>query len=120
MLPAGGEDVNKIEGQIKLTYATASETPVRLLGEDKEESPYEGEVIYKDDVSAICRRWNWREADRTKLTKDTTNAVLVLESLAPTTKEELEKAIKELAELVKKFTGADARMEILDRQNRFS
>jgi lysyl-tRNA synthetase class 2 len=115
LLPAGGEDLNKVEGSINLTYAAKDETPVTLLGDDKEEAPYEGEVIYKDNLGAICRRWNWREVDRTKLTKETTNAILVLEALAPVTKEELEKATKELAQLIEKFTGANTEIKVLDK-----
>jgi lysyl-tRNA synthetase class 2 len=114
-LPAGGEDLDKIEGSIILTYATKDEPALKLLGDTKEESPYEGEIIYKDTTSAICRRWNWREADRTKLTKETKNAVLVLEALAPTTKDELEKATNELSELIKEYTGAKVTTALLDK-----
>lgn len=115
MLPAGGEDLDKIEGSIKLTIASANEVPVKLIGDENEEAPYEGEVIYKDNLGAICRRWNWREADRTKLTKDTKNAVFVLEALAPVNKEELNSALKELAELIEKYTNAKTRYNILDK-----
>ncbi|MDQ3099191.1 MAG: lysine--tRNA ligase [bacterium] len=117
LLPAGGEDLSKIEGSIRLTLATKDESPVKLLGDDKEESPYEGEVIYKDAIGTICRRWNWREVDRTKLTRETTNAILVLESLPPVTKEELETATYELAELIKTHTGASVSTIVLDKSN---
>ncbi len=112
-LPAGGEDLDKTEGSIKLTFAGKDEAPVKLLGDEKEESPYEGEVIYKDNLSAICRRWNWREADRTKLTRETNNAVLVLEARTPVTVEELETALTELAQLLERHTGAKTATKVL-------
>lgn len=117
-LPAGGEDCAKIDGPVKLTFATAMESTLKILGDDKEEAPYEGEIIYKDKISAICRRWNWREADRTKLTSQTTDAILVLEALAPVDRAQLEQALTELATLLQKYTNATTRIEILDKNSR--
>src|SRR5262245_40940907 len=74
VVPAGGEDLDAIVGDVRLTLAGTDEPPVRLLGEAEERPPRPGEVIYTDDVGAICRRWNWKEADRTKLTERTTRA----------------------------------------------
>src|SRR6266446_163898 len=77
LLPAGGEDLATIVGNIELTPASDNEKSVVLLGENEARAPQAGEVIYKDENGAICRRWNWKEADRTKLTLDTKDAVLV-------------------------------------------
>jgi DNA/RNA-binding domain of Phe-tRNA-synthetase-like protein len=117
MLPAGGEDLGKIKGDVLLTFAGAGEPAVLLLGEKELRPPHAGEVIYKDDVSAICRRWNWREADRTKLTEETKNCILVIEGLPPITREEVENATRELSELVQKFCGAEASYKLLDAQS---
>lgn len=115
MLPVGGEDLAKTQGDVQLTFAGANEAPVLLLGDKEPRPPHEGEVIYKDDVSAICRRFNWREADRTKLTEETKNAILVIEGLPPVTKEEVEIATKELQELVQKTCGGSITQAILDK-----
>jgi lysyl-tRNA synthetase class 2 len=115
MLPVGGEDLDKIKGGIALTFAQANETPVLLLGEKEERPPKEGEIIYKDEISAVCRRWNWREADRTKLTEETKNCVLVTEGLLPVTRKEVESATKELKELVEKFCGGKIGFFVLDK-----
>lgn len=115
LLPAGGEDLDAIEGDIVLTRASANEPPVKLLGESEERAPKPGEVIYKDDRGAICRRWNWKEADRTKLTEETRNAVLVLEALPPILVSELEATARDLERLVLEHCGGEARIEILDR-----
>ena len=116
LLPAGGEDLDAIEGDIVLTRASTDELKVKLLGEGEERAPKPGEVIYKDDRGAICRRWNWKEADRTKLTEKTANAILVLEAVPPISLEELEAAARELERLVLENCGGDARVELLDRQ----
>ena len=116
IVPVGGEDLDRIEGDIVLVRASDNEAPVRLLGEAEERSPSNGEVIYKDDRSAICRRWNWKEADRTKLTEDTRRAVLVIESLPPVAGDELEKAVDDLADLIQRHCGGETVTTILDRE----
>jgi DNA/RNA-binding domain of Phe-tRNA-synthetase-like protein len=116
LVPVGGEDLDTIEGDIVLTRASSAEPPVKLLGESEERAPKAGEVIYKDGRGAICRRWNWKEADRTKLTEGTRNAVLVLEALPPILVSELSEAARDLERLVLEHCGGQARVEILDRQ----
>ncbi|MBI3190763.1 hypothetical protein HYZ41_03600, partial [archaeon] len=115
MVPVGGEDLDKIVGDINLTFASTNEPPVILLGDKEPRPPHEGEVIYKDELSAICRRWNWREADRTKFTESTKNCVLVIEGLSLVTRQEVEDATAELKEMVKKFCGGDIEYKILDK-----
>jgi len=117
MLPAGGEDTDKMEGDLELTYASASEKPVVVLGRDEEQAPAEGEVIYKDNAGTICRRWNWREVARTILTEDTKNCILVLEALNPVTDDELRAAQQELGELVQKYCGATIQHFMLDKDS---
>lgn len=116
-LPAGGEDLDKMNGDIELTFAGQNETPVLLLGDKELRPPHPGEVIYKDDVSAVCRRWNWREADRTKLTEETKNCIIVVEGLPPVTKEEVEAATNELKELVQKYCGGQLTHAVLNKEN---
>ena len=116
MVPVGGEDIDKIQGDVILTFAEPNEPAVLLLGDKEPRPPHAGEVIYKDNISAICRRWNWREADRTKLTEETKNCFLVIEGLLPVTGQEIETATKELKELVQKFCGGNITYEILDER----
>ena len=115
MMPVGGEDIDKMKGNINLTFAELNEAPVLLLGDKDPRPPHAGEVIYKDDVSTICRRWNWREADRTKLTEETKNCILVVEGLSPVTKQEIEAATKELKDLIREFCGGTLSSYVLDK-----
>lgn len=117
ILPMGGEDLDRIEGDILLTRAGDDEAPVRMLGEPEEKAPRSGEVIYKDAVGAICRRWNWKEADRTKLTAETRNAILVVERLPPVRRDQLAEAVQELADLVRDHCGGEVRTVLVDREN---
>ena len=118
ILPVGGEDLDKVVGDVQLTRAGNGEPAVFLLGEKEARAPRAGEIIYKDEVGAICRRWNWKEADRTKLTQETQNAFLVIETLPPVTRDTVETAIRELADLVKQYCGGTVSRAFLDKDNR--
>lgn len=116
-LPCGGEDIDTFVGDIQLTQADGNEAFLPL-GSDENASPNEGEIIYKDDAGAICRCWNWREAQRTMLTENTKNAFLCLELIDETRNDEFLIALKELAELVSRYLGGTVKMEVLDINNR--
>ena len=70
-------------------------------------------MIYKDDKGFICRRWNWREADRTKIEKDTKNAILVFEAMPAVSEEKLKKVLAEARELILQFLGGETKEFIL-------
>jgi DNA/RNA-binding domain of Phe-tRNA-synthetase-like protein len=110
-LPCGGEDLAAIEGPIRLTRAAGDEAFVPLGGSESEPPPA-GAVIYRDDAGVICSCWNWREADRTKLTESTTDAFLCIEALPPTPEAHLRAACNELAALVTSHLGGTATIEI--------
>ncbi len=112
MLPAGGEDLAAIIGDVRLTRAVGGE-PFRTIGATQDEPPPAGEVIYRDDLGAICRCWNWREADRTKLTAQTHDALLVIETLPDHPPTLLDAALADLAALVTQHLGATTRSAVL-------
>ncbi|HYX20323.1 MAG TPA: phenylalanine--tRNA ligase beta subunit-related protein [Thermoanaerobaculia bacterium] len=116
-LPVGGEDLDAVSGDVELRFAREGEPAVRLLGEPEARPPRAGEVIYSDDLGALCRRWNWKEADRTKLTEKTTRGFLVVEALPPAGRAELDAALADLAALVEKYCGGMVRREVLDRDH---
>ena len=118
ILPVGGEDLDKIMGDVLLTRAGKDEPAVILLGEKEARAPHAGEILYKDEVGAICRRWNWKEADRTKLTHGTHNAVLVIEALPPVTRVGVGAATNELADLIQQYCGGVFTTALLDTDNR--
>jgi len=119
LVPVGGEDLDAVEGDIELRFAAEGEPSVRLLGEPLESArpPKPGEVIYTDAAGALCRRWNWKEAERTKLTEKTTRGFLVVEALPPVGRVLLEAALADLAALVVAHCGGSVRTMILDREN---
>lgn len=116
-LPCGGEDIDKFVGDIRLTKAVGNEEFIPL-GTEENSSPYEGEIVYKDDKGAICRCWNWREAIRTMLTENTTNAFLCIELVDETRVVEFENALKDLAKSVENNLGGTSKISVLDINNK--
>ena len=114
MLPIGGEDLDKMQGDLLLTYAQENEVPILLLGEKEARVPKKGEVIYKDALGTVCRRWNWKEAERTKLTETTKNIILVIESLSPIDPQETQQALQELKEKIEKYGGGKTTLKMLN------
>lgn len=116
-LPCGGEDIDTFIGDIRLTQANGNE-PFIPLGKDENASPYKGEIVYKDDYGAICRCWNWREAQRTMLTENTKNAFICMELIDGSRNEEFQRALKELSDLVAQNLGGSVKIEVLDMNKR--
>ncbi|MEV7323188.1 phenylalanine--tRNA ligase beta subunit-related protein [Streptomyces sp. NPDC093970] len=112
LIPVGGEDLDLIQGGMRLVRATGEEDFVTVAaGEEAVEHPDAGEVVWSDGAGVTCRRWNWRQGPRTRLTGDTTSALFLLESLAPMPVADVGAAGAELAELLEKFSPG-ARIEV--------
>lgn len=108
-VPLGGEDLDTIVGDLHLGVAKGGES-FFPLGADTDSPALESEVIYYDEKGAICRCLNWREAQRTMLTEETTRAVLFIESINETQRARANEAIKELSLLIQEYfnvTGDD-------------
>ena len=116
-LPNGGEDIDKFEGDVRLTFAEGNEAFV-TLGSEKSEPPFAGELVYKDEAGAICRCWNWREAVRTMLTEDTKNAFLCIESVDPGRDDDFDLALEYLKDNITRKLGGECKVFVLDIENR--
>ena len=74
-VPVGGEDVDRVVGTVRLRFAGEGEVF------DGGDPPKVGEVVWADDVGVTCRRWNWRQGARTRLTESTRRAYFLFDAL---------------------------------------
>lgn len=115
-VPIGGEDIDKFDGDNRLTVAEGGEEFV-TYGSDKSEPPYPGEVVYKDNAGAICRCFNWRESVRTMLTEETTNAFMIIETVAGERDDVMDQALEEMKAMIEAELGGTCIKYVASAQN---
>ena len=99
LLPLGGEDRAAYAGPPRLVRADGTEPfDTAAGGEPVVEHPDPGEVVWRDDTGVTCRRWNWRQGVRTRITTGTTGALFVLDVLDPLTDDDAHAAADALTE----------------------
>jgi DNA/RNA-binding domain of Phe-tRNA-synthetase-like protein len=94
LLPIGGEDCDRIQGNYRLRFATGQESSD--IGDLGRTTPEPGEPIWADDLGVTCRRWNWRQGRRTALSQETTSALFVIDVLGRSAEKVVERAVTEL------------------------
>lgn len=104
IIPMGGFDADKVEGDIYLRVSDGGETFIPL-GASKQEETYQGEVVYADDTRILTRRWNFRDADETKITDETRNLVMFIDASPKITLDKVESALDELLRLLEEACG---------------
>lgn len=83
MLPIGGEDWDRLESDLVRTRATGHEPFVGNDAGGSPEHPEQGEPIWCDRLGVTTRRFNWRQARRTRIEESTRAAFFVFDTVAP-------------------------------------
>lgn len=102
LIPIGGEDRTAGTGPPRLVRARGDEVfDTTAGGGPAVDHPEEGEVVWRDDAGITCRRWNWRQGTRTRITTATTSAMFVFDALGPLSDEQLTAAADALSEALR-------------------
>lgn len=92
-VPVGGENITAYKGAPRLSMADGSEIFDTIKeGATAVEHPEPGEIVWRDDTGVTCRRWNWRQGVRTRLSATDKEMWFILESLPEMPLEELHAA----------------------------
>ena len=84
LVPIGGEDLAGYEGPARLVVAQGGEPFDTMAdGQPVVDAAEPGEIAWRDDRGITCRRWNWRQCVRTRLTDTTTDALFIIDGLGP-------------------------------------
>lgn len=118
LVPCGGDDLDSITGNLCLDFAIGDEL-FTGLGSEEIEHPDRGEVIYYDDQSrqVMCRRWNWRNAEFSKITTNSRRIVINIDGINGIPRSTISDARDELAELLKIHCNADIITGLLTKDN---
>jgi DNA/RNA-binding domain of Phe-tRNA-synthetase-like protein len=99
LLPIGGEDRAAYAGPPRLVRADGTERfDTTAGGEPVTEHPAAGEVVWRDDEGVTCRRWNWRQGIRSRISATTTDALFILDALDPLTDDDVAAAADALTD----------------------
>ena len=116
--PIGAEDIDKIDGDIRLDIMEGNEKFIPL-GSEEEDPPLNGELAYADDYGVVCRCFNWRDGKRTCIDDNTRNEFIIMECLEKDRVDELNSALNELKDLMTKYLSCEVKvLELVNSDNR--
>jgi DNA/RNA-binding domain of Phe-tRNA-synthetase-like protein len=113
----GCDDLDATEGDLAFRFSRPDDTFVDMgaeAGEDPNDPPKVGEVVYADARHVLCRRWNWRQDARTAVSARTRRAALTVQSNGFG---DVEATANRLAALIARECGGACRVVVADRAN---
>lgn len=119
LVPAGGDCVDRLTGDLTLGLARGIEVFSSLAKPHVVEHPEPGEVIYVNRRSnrVLCRRWNWRNADCSKVTRETRCVVINVDGMTSViSRTEVEEATETLALMILRTCQGVVSTHYLDRE----
>lgn len=114
VLCLGADDLDHVVGDLAFRVARPGDSFVDMGaedGEDPNDPPKEGEVVYADSEKVLCRRWNWRQDARSVITPATRRAVVTVQSNGVG---DLEGAVEDLVALIGRFCGGRSTVAVAD------
>lgn len=121
--PVGGDDLDSAGTRLVLKYAEGGERFVPLDTPESIEHPEKGEIIYlsEDSGEVMCRRWNWRNGFKTRITEDTKGIVMNIDGIGKGNIKNTLSVRDKVAELLEKYCRAKVLVTLLSpEQNSFS
>ena len=113
-LPTAVFDTRALQGSITVHFASGAER-YTTLGQDEVEHPEPGEVVFSDATGlVIARRWCWRQSEQSAAQMDTTAAIITVEAHHAEGRRDIEAALHDLLELLRKYTGGTYTSGLLD------
>lgn len=107
--PVGGDDLMHAGQCLELRYATGSENFTPLGRSELREHPNPGEIIYVTTESSevMCRRWNWRNGHKTRITEESQAIVMNIDVLGEQSEARAVETRDRVAEMLREFCLAD-------------
>lgn len=116
VLCVGADDLDTTEGPFAFRYSRPEDTFLDMAaepGDDPNDPPKPGEVVYADARHVLCRRWNWRQDARSIITPQTRRAIVTLQSNG---EGDVSAAAADLVALLGSFCAARCRVGIASAQ----
>lgn len=110
----GADDLDRLAPPLAFRFARAGDSFVDMgaePGEDPNDPPKQGEVVYADARHVLCRRWNWRQDARTGLSEATRRAVVTVQANGWG---DVEAGVADLSRLIVEFCEGEVRAAVAD------
>lgn len=106
-LSIGAHDCAQVVGGIHLRLTSGAET-FRPLGSDEAKPVQAGEYAYIDEADTVLCRLEVRQCDQTKITVDTTDAIVILQGNPNVPVELLRSATETLCARIAQYCGGES------------
>ncbi|MBS4913375.1 MAG: hypothetical protein KHZ77_04325 [Veillonella sp.] len=112
-LPMGAHDLGGSSEDICIRLAQTGDTFLPF-GNDVEETPDPGEVVYAVGAQVRTRRWTWRQSEHGKITTDSTDIFFPIDGFTDINQEQLIIARDELQQLITQIFGCEVIAGLVD------
>jgi len=115
VLPVGGDDVLRAGETLELRFADGSEQFTPLNDPEKTEHPDPGESIYvvAETREVMCRRWNWRNGFKTRITEETQAMVMNIDGLGEDSEKRAISVRDRVARMLEQYCNAEVETALL-------
>lgn len=100
----GAFDLDRLQLPVELTIGTGNEQ-ILLLGDDEVTQIQPGEVFYQDQKGPYNLDYNYRDAQRTKVTEATKNIWINVEGVYDISEELVRETLNQTIDIVQKYCG---------------
>ena len=117
--PVGGDDLMHAGQCLELRYATGRENFTPLGSPEVTEHPDTGEVIYvvAESNEVMCRRWNWRNGHKTRITEETQAIIMNIDVLGEQSEDRAVETRDRVAGMLAEFCQAEIETTLLTPSN---
>jgi DNA/RNA-binding domain of Phe-tRNA-synthetase-like protein len=121
VLPVGGDDLHWAGETLELRPAEGSERFTPLNDPGKIEHPDPGEIIYvvAETREVMCRRWNWRNGFRTRITEETEAMVMNIDGLGEDSEKRTLFVRDRVAQMLERYCRAEVKIALLSSASPF-
>ena len=112
-LPMGAHDLGGSSEDICIRLAQPGDTFLPF-GDEAEETPDSGEVVYAVGHQVRTRRWTWRQSEHGKIMPESTDIFFPIDGFTDFNREQVLAARDELQNLVKQIFGCEAAIGFVD------
>lgn len=116
-VPIGVHNVDKFEGDSMGVRFFEKGDHFLPMGGTEMEEPDEKELLYVSGNTVKTRRWTWRQSEDGKISEDTRNVVIVIDSFHGVNDDNVREAMDELCGLFKEMFGMSTITGMVDSEN---